>query len=78
MSETLELKKTLNLGTFSSANTFDRKTEILDVAPIDLINGASKQFISSLPGDFLSPELKAQAIDFEYHWVNEDGKTPSF
>jgi hypothetical protein len=59
------------------ADSHIRTTEILDVAPIDLLNGAAKEFTSELPDDLLAPELKAQAIDFEYHWVTETGVAPA-
>jgi hypothetical protein len=52
-------------------------TEILDVAPIDLLNGGSREFTSTIPDGILSPELKQQALDFEFHWVTETGKTPA-
>jgi hypothetical protein len=46
------------------------ETEILDVAPIDLLHGLSKKFISVLP---LPDELKAKALDINFHWVTEKG-----
>jgi hypothetical protein len=47
------------------------ETEILDVAPIDLLHGLSTKFISVLP---LSDELKAKALDINFHWVTEKGE----
>lgn len=47
-----------------------RETEILDVAPIDLINGMSNHFIHDLP---LPDTLKSQALDVSIHWINEKG-----
>lgn len=47
-----------------------RVTEILDVAPIDLIHGLTKEFANELP---LPDAIKAQAVDIEFHWVNEKG-----
>jgi len=50
---------------------FPRETEILDVAPIDLLNGMSKEFMRVLP---VPDALKAKALDVKFHWVNETGK----
>ena len=44
--------------------------EILDVAPIDLLHGISTKFINALP---LPEELKAKALDINFHWVTETG-----
>ena len=46
------------------------ETEILGVAPIDMLHGFGKKFIQILP---LPDELKAKAIDIEMHWITEDG-----
>ncbi|KAH7371746.1 class I glutamine amidotransferase-like protein [Pyrenochaeta sp. MPI-SDFR-AT-0127] len=46
------------------------ETEILDVAPIDLLHGLSKKFVDALP---LSPELKSKALDINFHWITETG-----
>jgi hypothetical protein len=46
------------------------ETEILDVAPIDLLHGISKKFVNAIP---LSEELKAKALDINFHWVTESG-----
>jgi hypothetical protein len=51
------------------------KTEILDLAPIDLLNGMSRDFVAALPTEMAPDEIKAKALDFEFHWVNETGKT---
>ena len=48
------------------------ETEILDVAPIDLLNGMSNRFIHDLP---LPDVIKAQALDVSFHWVSEEGET---
>ncbi|PVH92780.1 hypothetical protein DM02DRAFT_575272, partial [Periconia macrospinosa] len=47
------------------------ETEILDVAPIDFLHGMSLKFINVLP---ISDELKAKALDIEFHWVTEKGE----
>jgi hypothetical protein len=46
------------------------ETEILDVAPIDLLHGISKKFVNAYP---LPEELKAKALDINFHWVTETG-----
>ncbi|KAJ9650267.1 hypothetical protein H2198_010419 [Neophaeococcomyces mojaviensis] len=51
-------------------------TEILDVAPIDLLSAMSKSFIDDFPDDIMPPSLKSQALDIVWHWVNQDG-TPA-
>ncbi|KAK3709369.1 hypothetical protein LTR37_010930 [Vermiconidia calcicola] len=51
---------------------FDSETEILDVAPVDLLMGLTKPFISALP---IQDSMKAQGLDVEFHWVNQTGKT---
>ncbi|EQL04069.1 hypothetical protein OCS_00224 [Ophiocordyceps sinensis CO18] len=45
-------------------------TEVLDVGPIDLIHGISKPFVDILPDTLLSAEVKAQALDTEFHWAS--------
>ncbi|KAF4630640.1 hypothetical protein G7Y89_g7498 [Cudoniella acicularis] len=50
------------------------ETEILDVAPIDIFNGLSAKFIKNFPPSILPDHLRAQALDVEFHWVNETGK----
>ncbi|SPO05590.1 uncharacterized protein DNG_08277 [Cephalotrichum gorgonifer] len=49
-------------------------TEILDVAPIDMLYSMSKNFLQTFPGDLLPPHFAAQALDIELHWVTEAGK----
>lgn len=51
-----------------------RETEILDVAPVDILHCFGKHFIGSMPDEWTSKELKAQALDFKFHWVSETGK----
>lgn len=50
-----------------------RVTELLDVAPIDLINGLSNGFLRELPSFAISDDLKAQGIDIVFHWITETG-----
>jgi hypothetical protein len=41
------------------------------VAPVDFLNGISHRFINFLP---FPDSIKAQALDVEFYWVNEDGE----
>ena len=50
-----------------------RTTEILDVAPIDIFNALTKEFLHNFPEAVLPAHLKAQALDIQFHWVNETG-----
>jgi hypothetical protein len=47
------------------------ETEILDVAPIDFLHGMTHPFIGSLP---IPDELKAKALNIEFHWITEKGE----
>ncbi|KAJ4118873.1 hypothetical protein NW768_010611 [Fusarium equiseti] len=53
----------------------DSETEILDVAPIDLIHGLSKNFWKKDMGEFVPAEWEAQTFDMEFHWVSKNGPT---
>lgn len=44
---------------------------MLDIAPIDLLHGLTPDFIRNLP---IPEPVKAQAIDFDFHWITEAGK----
>lgn len=44
------------------------------MAPIDIFNGISKDFLNSTPGHLLTDKMREQALDVEFHWVNESGK----
>lgn len=46
-------------------------TEILDVAPVDLLHSLSKDFLKRLP--YVPAHLADQGIDIEFHWVTEHG-----
>jgi hypothetical protein len=59
----------------AGADFWTSRTEVLDLAPIDLLNGMTKEFIGGFPSELVSDELKAKALDIEFHWVNETGKT---
>jgi hypothetical protein len=49
------------------------ETEILDVAPLDFLHGLTPRFINALP---IPDELKAKALNIDFHWVTEKG-TPA-
>lgn len=49
-------------------------TEILDVAPIDLIAALSKKNIGLIPEFLLTDKMRDQLLDVELHWVTETGK----
>ncbi|KJZ73657.1 hypothetical protein HIM_06990 [Hirsutella minnesotensis 3608] len=48
-------------------------TEVMDVGPIDMLNEVSHNFQDLQADSLFSPELKAQAIDLDIHWVSEAG-----
>ncbi|KAK4554980.1 hypothetical protein LTR86_007746 [Recurvomyces mirabilis] len=48
-------------------------TEILDVAPIDIFSGLSKEFLANFPPQLITEDTRKQALDVEFHWVNESG-----
>ncbi|KAK7950889.1 class I glutamine amidotransferase-like protein [Apiospora aurea] len=52
-------------------------TEVLDVAPIDLLNGMSKSLMDNVSPEFLPDGVKSKAIDIEFHWVSETGQGTS-
>lgn len=49
-------------------------TEILDVAPIDLLNGMTKSLIDNVTPDFLPASVEIKALDIGFHWVSESGQ----
>lgn len=52
-------------------------TEHLDIAPVGFFSCISRGFLKHAPPNLLSDDLISQALDFEHHWVTEDGKTPA-
>jgi hypothetical protein len=46
------------------------ETEVLDIAPIDLLHGISKKFVEYIP---IPEEIKAKAQDINFHWITEKG-----
>jgi hypothetical protein len=62
--------RTIHAGVFLVGGV----TELIDVMPMDLLHGMNKKFL----GDFaevFGKEAVDQALDIEFHWVNETGKT---
>lgn len=51
------------------------ETEFLDIAPIDLLNGISTNFVKNLP---LPDEIKAKAPVVNFHWITETGAPAKF
>lgn len=45
----------------------------MDVAPVDIFNGISKEFVEIMPPEMVTEEIRAQAIDFKFHWISEAG-----
>lgn len=58
-----------------SSLTHASVSEILDSAPIDLLGGFDRTTLDDFPDDFMPASMKAQALDFVFHWVNETGET---
>lgn len=50
-----------------------RVTEILDVAPIDLLSALNSAEPFQVPDELIPAAAKAQAMDFKFHWVSERG-----
>ncbi|PMD37917.1 class I glutamine amidotransferase-like protein [Hyaloscypha variabilis F] len=77
MSDPINLSKPhrpIRAGVILANSQHRRETEILDVAPIDIFNALTKKFVHNFPEHVLPEHLRAQALDFEFHWVNETGK----
>ena len=56
------------------ADSHNSRTEILDVAPLDIFSGLSKEVIDNFLPGFVTPEMAKQALDIEFHWVTEHGQ----
>ncbi|KAJ5355267.1 DJ-1/PfpI family protein [Penicillium cataractarum] len=52
-------------------------TEHLDIAPAGFFSCISRGFLKHAPPNLVCDDLISQALDFEHHWVTEDGKTPA-
>ena len=55
-------------------DSHNRRTEILDVAPLDVFTGLSKEIIQNFLPGFVTDEMAKQALDIEFHWVTEHGQ----
>jgi len=70
-SDLLNLGRTLHVGVLLMGGT----TELLDIAPLDLIHHMARGgFVHNFPDEIIPPNLKAQALDIKSHWVNETGE----
>ncbi|GAP89797.2 hypothetical protein SAMD00023353_3601040 [Rosellinia necatrix] len=49
------------------------ETELLDIGPVDLLNGLSRHFTENFPDELGPPGFKGGALDLKFHWVTEDG-----
>lgn len=48
-------------------------TEILDIAPIDLLHGLTKESLDIFPPGSIPEEMRKQAIEIVFHYVSEKG-----
>ncbi|EJP63764.1 DJ-1/PfpI family protein [Beauveria bassiana ARSEF 2860] len=48
-------------------------TELIDVAPIELLTHVSHKFVDPLPEAVVPNHIKQQAHEFQFHWVSEEG-----
>ncbi|KAM0350527.1 hypothetical protein ACHAPU_003008 [Fusarium lateritium] len=70
MSSTLDLSnptRTIHAGVI----LMNSETELLDVAPMDLLHGLSKHWNKSF-GFVLPDGVESQAIEIEFHWVSKN------
>ena len=51
----------------------NRETEILDVAPVDMLNSMTKSFVKNIK-QFYPGDVDHDGLDIDFHWVNESGK----
>ncbi|KAG8628833.1 hypothetical protein KVT40_002698 [Elsinoe batatas] len=47
-------------------------TEILDIAPVDILHSLSNDFLSRMA--YLPDNLRSQGLDIKFHWVTENGE----
>ncbi|KAI0538987.1 class I glutamine amidotransferase-like protein [Xylaria digitata] len=50
------------------------ETELQDIAPVDMLHGLSRHFISTFPDALGPPGFKDGAIDFNFLWITEAGE----
>lgn len=67
---TISQQRRLQVGVILLGGT----TEILDIAPVDVLTAMSKDAISIFPPEVVAEELKKQAVAVDMHYVNESGK----
>ena len=58
----------------NNTDSHNRRTEILDVAPLDVFTGLSKEIIQNFLPGFVTEDMAKQALDIEFHWVTEHGQ----
>ncbi|KAF2968617.1 hypothetical protein GQX73_g4984 [Xylaria multiplex] len=57
----------------TTSDTLKGETELQDIAPVDMLHGLSRHFISTLPDALGPPGFKDGAIDFKFLWITEAG-----
>jgi hypothetical protein len=62
--------RTIHAGVFLVGGV----TELIDVMPMDLLHSMNKKFIEEF-AEVFGKKAVDQALDMEFHWVNETGKT---
>ncbi|KAM0720654.1 hypothetical protein Q7P37_004791 [Cladosporium fusiforme] len=73
MTDRIDLKKPhrpLRVGVI----LLDSRTEIMDIAPIDLIAAPTKENMEFMPEYLITDQMRTQTMDIETHWVTESGK----
>jgi hypothetical protein len=50
-------------------------TELLDLAPVGFFSTISYNFLKNLPPLLVSDDVKAKALDIQFHWVTENGQS---
>ncbi|TGJ81528.1 hypothetical protein E0Z10_g7229 [Xylaria hypoxylon] len=50
------------------------ETELQDIAPVDMLHGLSRHFISTFPDELGPPGFKDGAIDLKFLWITEAGE----
>ncbi|KAI6754520.1 hypothetical protein HG530_012272 [Fusarium avenaceum] len=76
MSTTFDLSKpnrTIHAGVILMGGQSYSETEILDVAPIDFLNGITPKFWNNGLKGFVPDEYESQTVDIQFHWVSKNG-----
>lgn len=58
----------------NKSDSHNSRTEILDVAPLDIFTGMSKEIVENFLPGFVTEDMAKQALDIEFHWVTEHGQ----